>query len=54
MKVVQSSQPAAHIWSAADGVRTARIELIINLKDAKVLGLDKPLQLQQLADEIIE
>jgi putative ABC transport system substrate-binding protein len=32
----------------------ARFELAVNMKSAKLLGLDVPLYLQQLADEVIE
>jgi len=34
--------------------RATKFEWVINLKTVKELGLDVPLQLQQLADEVIE
>jgi putative tryptophan/tyrosine transport system substrate-binding protein len=34
--------------------RPTKFELVLNVKTAKALGIDMPLQLQQLADEVIE
>jgi putative tryptophan/tyrosine transport system substrate-binding protein len=34
--------------------RPSKFELVIDLKTAKTLGLDLPLHLQQIADEVIE
>jgi putative ABC transport system substrate-binding protein len=31
-----------------------KYELVLNLKTAKALGINVPLQIQQLADEVIE
>src|SRR5262249_14971433 len=60
--VIQFQQAAGYINRILRGAKPAdlpvqyptKLQLAINLKTAKALGLEMPLQLQQLADEVIE
>jgi putative tryptophan/tyrosine transport system substrate-binding protein len=55
-------QAAEYVDKIARGAKAAdlpieqptKFELVINLRTAKTIGLDLPLHLQQLADEVIE
>ena len=48
-KISKGAKPADSTIEQA-----ARFEFVINLKTAEMLGLDLPMHLQQLADQVIE
>jgi putative tryptophan/tyrosine transport system substrate-binding protein len=48
-KILQGAKPSDLLIQ-----RPEKFDLVINLSNAKTLGLEVPLHLRQLADEVIE